>query len=783
MARKGSGMAHKGNLPASVRTAWRWGGLALGAVLFFLAQCLCAASTSRATAVLLILLALSAAFLFYERLRDRLKPPMLALTLVVVMDGLSTAYAVSGKFALNEFLKVLCAFCLALLLLALTGREKPERRVAEVLAACCAIAGLVSIDLLSTRWISTPVLALLGQFTPDFGSLSVVEEGVRMTSLFINPNVFAGCMGLGVLLSLGLAATAEKTEERAVYLVCLSVNALAFILAFSMGACAAIVPAFLVFLALTGKEERVGLLILMVETLAVTVLAAFPISVTSMTAWDGVRPIPLLCTVGGAAALCALDLLAGRRLAVKLAGHGKGVLCLAGGILAALVIFVIAACNLTTGVTLQGGESLRRSAYPEPGAYTLTAEGSGDPTVIIESQNRADTMMHTSSELYRGPLSQAAFTVPEDSMVVWFSFRTQEETRLDRVEFTGESGSSGVPLGYRLLPGFIANRLQGLWANQNAIQRFVFFEDGIKLFQRSPIIGLGLGAFENGVRSVQTFRYNTKYAHNHYIQTLAETGIIGLVLFLGLLAVSAVSVWRARKKPFAPALGAALVFMAAHGAVELVFSGFAYLPIAFGVFAIINLYCGDALPLPAQAKKPAVRNGLVLGILALEAVFGVLLGCNISAQNIARRATTLGELEQAARLDPFEKADYMLSYVVSAARPGVSEQEQQKADEYALLLGKIDSNTIPIYLAEYYLKTDRAEEALVQAERYVRYVSADGDVWQDTFDLLEKYEQDTETYRAGVTRIAALMDAWNEENMGYIGVSAQTKAFIERMRT
>lgn len=783
MARKSSKTARRGSLPAPAQAAWWWGGLALGSGLFFLAQCLCAASTSKSTVALLILVTLSAAFLFYERLRDRLKPPILALALVVLADGLSTAYAVSGKFALTEFLKVMAAFCLALLLLAFTGREKPERRAAEVLAVCCAIGGLVSIDLLSTRWISDPVLAFLSQFTPDFSNQSVVEEGVRIISLFFNPNVFAGFMGLGVLLSLGLAVTAEKTGERALCLVCLSVNSLAFILAFSMGACAAIAPAFLVFLALAGKERWAGSLILMVETLAVTMLAAFPISMTSMTAWDGVRPIPLLCTVGGAAALCALDLLLGRRMAAMLAGHGRAVLCFSAAVLAGLVVVVIAAYHLTTGVTLQAGEFLRRSAYPEPGAYTLRLEGSGDPVVIIESQNRVDTMMHTSSELYRGALSQAAFTVPEDSMVVWFTFYADGETRLDLVEFTGEAGSGGVPLAYRLLPGFIANRLQGLWANQNAIQRFVFFEDGLKLFRRSPVIGLGLGAFENGVRSVQTFRYNTKYAHNHYIQTMAETGIIGLTLFLGLLAVSAVSVWRGREKPLAPALGAALVFMAVHGAVELVFSTFCYLPIAFGVFAVIDLCCGDSIPLPAWTEKGAVRNGLALGILALQLVFGILLGCNITAQNIGKTATTLAELEQAAALDPFEWADYMLSYVISSARPGVAEEDRQKADQFALRLGKVDSNTIPIYLAEYYLRTDRAEEALVQAERYVLYVSADGSVWQETFELLEKYEQDTETYRAGVVRIADLLDAWNEENMGYIGVDDHARAFIDRMRT
>lgn len=776
-------MSRKIEPTAHARAALRAIGLALGTGLFFLAVCLCSAATAKSTAVLLILLVLCAVFLFWERLRDRLTPPVLALSLVVLMGGLSNLYAVSGKYALYEFLKLLSAFCLALLFLAFTGERVPERRAASVLEGFCAIAGLVSIDLISTRWISTPVLALLAQFTPDYSNLGVVEEGVRILSLFEAPNPFAGCIGIGVLLSLGLAASAEKLWNRAVHLACLSVNSLAFVLAFSMGACAAILPAFVVLLLLTGKERRTGLLILMAETLAVTALSAFAISLTSMTAWNGVRPIPLLCTVLGAAALCALDLLAGRRIAKKLARRGRAVFGFTVALLVVLAVSVIAACTLTTGVTLRAGDSLRRSVYPGPGAYTVETEGEGDPTVTIESQNRADTMMHTSSELYRGPLSQAAFTVPEDSLVVWFSFKADEDIRLDSVRYQGDNNSGTVPLGYRLLPGFIANRLQGLRANQNAIQRLVFFEDGLKLFLRSPVIGLGLGAFENGFRGVQSFSYATKYVHNHYIQVLADMGILGLALFLGLLALSALAVWRGRERPLAPALGAALAFMTGHGAVEVDFSYYAFLPIAFGTFAAIGLCCGDAVPLPARADRKGLRAGVLLGMCALLAVFGLLLGRNMAAENLTAQEVGLAELEQAAEMDPFEWADYMLSYVVRVTGTEMDETTRRQADGYAVRLGKLNSNSIPIHLARYYLDTGRTEQGLGMAEQYVSYIASDAAAWQRAFQLLEEYEQDTDAYRAGVARIADLLDEWNGANMGEIVLNGQAQAFIARMRS
>ena len=101
---------------------------------------------------------------------------------------------------------------------------------------------------------------------------------------------------------------------------------------------------------------------------------------------------------------------------------------------------------------------------------------------------------------------------------------------------------------------------------------------------------------------------------------------------------------------------------------------------------------------------------------------------------------------------------------------------------YWSVIIEIDSNIIPYYLAAYYLDTGRTERGLEQAERYVRYVSADAAVWQNTFVLLEGYEQNTEEYRAGVLRIVELLDAWNQENMGRIELDEQAQAFVERMR-
>ena len=759
--------------------------LVIAIPLFFLVLCLSTSVMVKGVALVLMLLTLGSACLVFGKLRERIGLPMLALGALVLMEGVSTLYADVGKFALQEYLYTLAAFCAILLLLCFAPSRgiKPERWIGIVLTGACCLVSLVSIDMLSTHLISGPVLWLLELIVPGFSAYAGVESGVRMTGLFSNANVYAGVAGLGVLLGLGLACSAESARERALHTVILYINALGFLLAFSMGATATIAVAFLVLLALERRERRIGLTALMVQTFVLGVLAAAVISMTSFKAWSGFQPVPMLCVILGAAGLCLADKYAGQPLAQKLAGRGKLIPLIIVVVLAALVVFALAAYNLTGGVTLEAGGTLRRAAYPDPGEYTLETAADGALTVTIESQDRQETMMHTSTVLYSGEADGAAFTVPEDSLVVYFNFFAPEAVKVDAVTFTGAGGSGDVPLGYKLLPGFMANRLQGLWANENAIQRFVFFSDGMKMFRKSPIIGLGLGAFEANLRSVQSFPYDTKYAHNHYIQVLVETGAVGLVLFVGLLACSAACVWYARKKnthPMAPALGAALAFMAGHASVEVVFSFAAYLPFAFGCFALISLCCADALPKPKPGKK--LRTVSLAVLSGWLGIYAVLLFGNIRAAAIIAKPTiTFDDVEHAITIDRFEWGDYVLTYLNNAADVENMPEIREKADKYAQKLGARMSNSAHYYLAEYYFRTGQPEAAIAALEKYVSFTAADASAWNDAFHLLESYAQDEPLCRDGTRRIAEMLPDWNEENMATISVDEDAADLIARM--
>ena len=158
--------------------------------------------------------------------------------------------------------------------------------------------------------------------------------------------------------------------------------------------------------------------------------------------------------------------------------------------------------------------------------------------------------------------------------------------------------------------------------------------------------------------------------------------------------------WLTTAHPLAPALGAALVFMASHAATEVVFSSYIYLPIAFGVIALINLCCGEAIPKPAIAKE-VQSAGLVLSS-GFILIFTVLLGLNMYALQLVTKEPDMPSLVRAVRYDMFEWADYMLTYVYNATDSEEGTVTRRQADVFAERLGSIASNTAPLYLSDWH---------------------------------------------------------------------------------
>lgn len=80
--------------------------------------------------------------------------------------------------------------------------------------------------------------------------------------------------------------------------------------------------------------------------------------------------------------------------------------------------------------------------------------------------------------------------------------------------------------------------------------RWGHWRDGVQVFENFPIVGTGLGTYQ---RSYLAFEQSTfdrwfQHAHNQYLETAADAGVIGLCLLAGLLLLTCQALWRIRSK-------------------------------------------------------------------------------------------------------------------------------------------------------------------------------------------------------------------------------------------
>lgn len=671
-------------------------------------------------------------FVDQQRIKRLLTPPAFAMFAYMLLAGISTLYARSGKFAIAEFACMLTAFAIFTVIVLCSKEGMVSfRRTAAVLACAAAPVGVLSIDAASCNILMRPFRALMEVVGPGYGITGSYFYS-RLHTIFGNPNIYAGLMSIACLLSLWLVITAETRKQKILCSILLMVNAISYLLAFSMGSLGVFVAACLLMLALCPKEKRIGFFLLLLQT-AIVALIAGAVSVTGFGDTVTGSPVPMLMLVIGCAAACVLEVFAREKIADALAGKGKLLIGVIAGIIVVVLIYLIAALNMTGPYTFGTEGDFRRTADLSEGEYTLTMDATGTVNVRVAYKNTSNLIQNNETDLASGTSDEAVtFAVPEDSELVFFYFSCSEPgVTINSASYTGTQDGS-LKVGYTILPSFIADRIQDLTANGNVVQRGVYRQDAIKLWLTSPIIGRGLGGFENGVVSVQDYYYETKYAHNHYVEMLCDLGVLGLAAFLALLGTAVWALVKTRKqKPLIVMLLAACVLQMFGQAVsDVIWSVGGCMPMFFAVLALVTLYCGDCLRLkvPQKSKGGAVR----WPVAAVSAAFIVLIGLNLFAQSTFYSDNlTLEELKQCASIDPFEANDYKLSYLISGG------SEEGVADQYAADLAREESNSITIPLAQYYAGSGQVDNALDILDHGSDYMRADEAVWQQMFDVYE----------------------------------------------
>lgn len=730
-------------------------------------------------------------------LKEYITPLFFSFTAYIVWGGISTLYAASGKFAIFEFSKLLVALFIYIAVLCYTNPDHAGFRfVAVVIASIGSFFGVISVDAASSGFLSGLFKAVFGIFTSNFAESGAFEQGIRISGIFGNPNTYAGFMALAVLLSLYLVRSSSGRNERIVSISLLAINSLSYLLAFSIGSLFMFLIACLVMIASSVKGERISVFLLMLETSVLTFIFAF-IAVLGLGKTGPVSFLPLLALILNAAVLYQFDIRFRTPASIKLNSDTKLLISTVAIIAVLITGYSTAAFFLSGNLELSANESITRGIYIPSGTYNLSVESSAPVDVKIESQNNYDLMRHTSTTLYAGTNEEVmTINVPKNSKIVLVSVSSSTgDIQVTKAEYSGtESGS--IHLNYPLLPEIFANRIQNLFANENMVQRTIFFQDGLKLFEKSPVIGRGLGGFENGVYSVQDFFYETKYTHNHYIQVLCDLGIIGFAFFISIMIFSAISVVSSRRNSrssFAvPVLAACVVQMFGQALTDATWSTGVFLGFSAAILGLITIFCAE--PLKRNGSFAGNRLPIIEKVFfaVFTGIFVLLLSGNLYAQAQAKAGVDdFDDIERLITIDKFESNDYKLSYIINAPKAN-SEEILKQAQLYADQLAKVESNSLTPYVMDLKFKVYNDSDAYDIAKQGLKNNRSNPMMWSKVFDVLEENVdpvgpnvndaadrlKNGQYYIDGVVELYNLLVERNKNSLDAITLTPANNAFI-----
>lgn len=729
-----------------------------------------------------------------NNLRARAGAPLLGFAAFLILCTAASLYSHFGTYAIKEIPKLLTSGSLALIVAA-RGTRRNLRGTLHGFGWVCAVISLLCLDLACGGPLYQG-FASLAQMLGAQTYVGLAEEVVtagRFNGIYNNANLSGSLFALAMFVGVYLILTGKSRRERLLAAVPAGISATGFVVAVSRGAMLAFALAALVYLIAAGRGKRLGvfftLLSLGVGALVFGVITSNLLLQNSPAGtWAAVPCGVLIWALSEFPGRLAAKALAGKALAIALSLAAAAALCLGG------VFFLF---SQTQPYVFGSSAYLYRGVAVEPGeSYTLTGDwdGGDEVTVLIYGSTREQELLGQTETYYNGALSQAAFTVPEGVDRVLLQVRGPEGAEIRSLAL---SDGTEITMDYKYLPSSITNRLQkNLFHDSSFLLRLQYDIDGWKLFLRSPLIGNGLGSTEGLLASVQPYYYESLYLHNHVLQVMNETGLVGLAAFGAFMVGAAWLLIRQLRRdgdPLAAALLACWAMMNLHGLMEISFSVRMYQCAAFVLLiAAVVAFQGPNVGRGASARGIlmtaaafgwiAVTAGLIFGSQTAQREFEELDASNMSYSQF------MSEMSKLDWIDCYTDRDYKANMIAAALQYG-GESGQKIAERYARdLMANQEFDTCFMAAYYYYLPLGDLDGFFNALRTGLAQERANSGAWNSALELCGRavYQllaNQMEEFMSGVESIQAQMAQANEALLVEISLNAASQALVDSVNT
>lgn len=728
----------------------------------------------------------------FARLRSRMCLPVWGFLAFLILCLAGSLYTSFGTYAYSELFKLLTAGAMGWLLLS-RGRRENVRQLVWGFCAVCAVIALLCLDSACEGPLFRGFAALM-EALGNGGYLELEQAaytGARFDGIYNDANLTGSLLALAILAGVYLLRTESCRWKRGAASLLAGVSAVSFLTAMSRGAILCFGAAVLVYLIAAGKGNRLALF----STLLATAVTMGVFGAASMTLLAAGSFAGTLIALPSGLLLWLLEEIPGRKLAAVLEGKTRLLAVIIAVLAAAVAAAAVLALTLTEPFQLTGENLLYRGAAVEPGqTYTLTGDWDNgeELTVVIYGSTLEEELTGRTTRYYEGSLAEASFNVPEGVEQVLLQVRGPAGTELRSLAL---SDGTEIPMAYTLLPENIVSRFQkNLFQDSSFLLRVQYVKDGWTLFTQSPLIGHGLGATEGWLTSVQPFFYESLYLHNHILQVMDETGLLGLAAFLALLGGN---LWllirrlRRDRDPLSAALLACWAMMNLHGLMEISFSVGMFQCAAFFLL-LLPVVCREE----TTAGRKAVRTGGAVVALVWLTASAILLGCSAAARNKyasldtsgMSRADFMAEMESLDRLDLYTDQDYKVNLMGNAIQEGGTLNQSLAARCARELRETGDFDACYKAAAYYYLPLGNLPEFFACVQEGLDQERSNPDAWASAFDLYRQAfaqldESRMEDFISGVTATGERMDQANEALLVDVALDENGQRLLDTCRS